>query len=121
AVPRGVRVRPYVAPLLGTQADTAVTPLGAIGARNSLLFFGVFLAIGAVLGMLMRTAVNEAVGSRISIPDRLARAGLGVIRIALVAVLLVLVFDRLIPPRREPHFFRRSRPPPPLSLPRPAC
>src|SRR5215467_13529580 len=116
AMPLAVAVTPYVAPLLGTQADTAVTPLGAIGARNSLLFFGVFLAIGAVLGMLMRAAVNEAVGTRIGIPDRLAGAGLGVIRIALVAVLLVLVFDRLIPPGREPDFLRGSRLRPTLSL-----
>jgi len=116
AMPLAVAATPYVAPLLGTQTDTAVTPLAAIGARNSLLFFGVFLAIGAVLGMLMRTAVNEAVGSRISIPDRLAGAGLGVTRIALVAVLLVLVFDRLIPPGREPDFLRGSRLRPTLSL-----
>ena len=120
AMPLAVAATPYVAPLLGTQlgtqADPAVTPLAAIGARNSLLFFGVFLAIGAVLGMLMRTAVNEAVGTRISIPDRLAGAGLGVIRIALVAVLLVLVFDRLIPPGREPDFLRGSRLRPTLSL-----
>jgi membrane protein required for colicin V production len=116
AMPLAVAATPYVAPLLGTQADTAATPLAAIGARNSLLFFGVFLAIGAVLGMLMRTAVNEAVGTRISIPDRLAGAGLGVIRIALVAVLLVLVFDRLIPPGHEPDFLRGSRLRPTLSL-----
>jgi membrane protein required for colicin V production len=39
-----------------------------------------------------------------------------VIRIALVAVLLVLVFDRLIPPGREPDFLRGSRLRPTLSL-----
>jgi membrane protein required for colicin V production len=121
AMPLAVAATPYVAPLLGSKvlgptADTTLTPLAAIGARNSLLFFGVFLAIGVVLGALMRAAVNEAVGTRIGIADRLAGAGLGVIRIALVAVLLVLVFDRLIPPGREPDFLRGSRLRPTLSL-----
>jgi membrane protein required for colicin V production len=124
AMPLAVAATPYVtrflAPLLGSKADTAVTPLAvglaAPGARNSLIFFGVFLVIGAVLGMLMRGAVNETVGTRIGIADRLAGAGLGVIRIALVAVVLVLAFDRLIPAGREPDFLRGSRLRPTLSF-----
>jgi membrane protein required for colicin V production len=120
AMPLAVAATPYVtrflAPLFGAQANAALGPLAASGARNSLMFFGVFLAIGMILGTLIRTAVNEAVGSRIGIPDRLAGAALGVIRIALVAVVLVLAFDRLIPAGHEPDFLRGSRLRPTLSL-----
>jgi membrane protein required for colicin V production len=116
AMPLAVAATPYVAPLFGGQGSAALTPLAATGARNSFLFFGVFLAIGIMLGALIRAAVNEAVGSRISIPDRLAGAGLGVIRIALVAVVLVLAFDRLIPTGHDPDFLRGSRLRPTLSL-----
>ena len=80
------------------------------------MFFGVFLVIGVVLGALLRTALNEHVGARIGIPDRLAGSALGAIRAALVAVVLVLVFDRLIPPGREPDFLRGSRLRPALSM-----
>jgi membrane protein required for colicin V production len=113
AMPLAVAATPYVAPLFGAQAGAASA---SAGARNSLMFFGVFLAIGIVLGALIRTAVNEAVGTRIGIADRLAGAALGVIRIALVAVVLVLAFDRLIPAGHDPDFLRGSRLRPTLSL-----
>jgi membrane protein required for colicin V production len=116
AMPLAVAATPYVAPLFGANANAVLGPLAAAGARNSLMFFGVFLAIGIMLGALIRTAVNEAVGTRISIADRLAGAALGVIRIALVAVVLVLAFDRLIPAGHEPDFLRGSRLRPTLSL-----
>jgi membrane protein required for colicin V production len=115
AMPLAVAATPYVAPLFGAQGGAAAG-FASPGARNSLMFFGVFLAIGMILGALIRTAVNEAVGARISIPDRLAGAALGVIRIALVAVVLVLAFDRLIPAGHEPDFLRGSRLRPTLSL-----
>src|SRR6516165_3774935 len=92
AMPLAVAATPYVAPLFGGQGSAGATSFASPGARNSFLFFGVFLAIGIILGALIRTAVNEAVGARISIPDRLAGAALGVIRIGLVAVVLVLAF-----------------------------
>jgi hypothetical protein len=48
--------------------------------RNSLLFFGLFLIIGIVLGYLLRLAVNQTVGARIGIPDRLAGSVLSAVR-----------------------------------------
>jgi len=84
--------------------------------RNSFLFFGVFLTIGVVLGALLRGFVNEMVGERIGIADRLAGAGLAAIRVGLVAVLVVVVFDRIIPADIEPGFLRGSRLRPILSL-----
>ena len=49
-------------------------------AQNSLLFFGVFLIAGMVLGKLMRMALDEAIGSEAGIGDRLAGAALGAVR-----------------------------------------
>lgn len=49
------------------------------------------------------------VGRNVSVPDRVAGAALGAIRIAMLAILLVLVFDRIIPPGREPAFLKRSQ------------
>jgi membrane protein required for colicin V production len=116
AMPLTVAATPLLAPLLGSQSGAALTSLSTPWTRNSLLFFGVFLVIGVGLGALLRTALNEGVGARIGIPDRLAGSALGAIRVALVAVVLVLIFDRLIPPGREPDFLRGSRLRPTLSM-----
>jgi membrane protein required for colicin V production len=85
-------------------------------AENSLLFFGVFLGTGMVLGALLRAAVNETVGSDIGIVDRLAGSALGAGRIGLVAVTMVVIFDQLIPADREPAFLSGSRLRPILSI-----
>ena len=61
-------------------------------------------------------AVSETVGARIGIADRLAGSALGAVRIALVAVLMVLIFDQLIPADREPAFLRGSQLRPTLSM-----
>ena len=76
----------------------------------------IFLAAGLVLSALLRAAVNDIVGARVSIPDRLAGALLGAVRIGLLAVMLVLIFDRIIPPNREPPFLAQSRLRPLLSV-----
>jgi membrane protein required for colicin V production len=72
-------------------------------------FVAVFLVAGLVLSALCRAAVNELVGARVSIPDRVAGALLGAVRVGLLAVVLVLVFDRIIPPGREPAFLHGSQ------------
>ena len=109
AMPIAVAVTPLIAPALASEPR-------ALWGEKSLLFFGIFLVVGMVLGALLRLAVSEAVGSRIGIPDRLAGSVLGAVRVGLVAVLLVLVFDRLIPPGREPAFLRGSQLKPYLSV-----
>jgi membrane protein required for colicin V production len=68
-----------------------------------------FVVAGIALGALFRVFVNEMVGPNISIPDRVAGALLGAVRVILVAVVLVLVFDRIIPPGREPGFLKGSQ------------
>src|SRR3990172_4106626 len=64
---------------------------------------------GLVLSALLRMAVGELVGPRVSFPDRVAGALLGAVRIALLAVLLVMIFDRIIPAGREPGFLIGSQ------------
>ena len=72
-------------------------------------FCAVFLAAGLVLSWMCRMAVSELIGPHISVPDRAAGAILGAVRVILLAVLLVLVFDRIIPAGREPEFLRGSQ------------
>ena len=72
-------------------------------------FCAVFLAAGMVLSALLRLAVGELIGPRVSPPDRVAGALLGALRIALLAVLMVLIFDRIIPAGREPGFLIGSQ------------
>jgi membrane protein required for colicin V production len=109
AMPLAVAATPYVARTVGDKLDPSM-------AGNPLLFFGVFLVAGIVLGKLMRTAINETVGPRVSLPDRLAGSMLGAVRIALVAVTMVLIFDRIIPPDRQPAFLAGSQLRPILSM-----
>jgi membrane protein required for colicin V production len=92
------------------------TSLGAPLAQNYLLFFGIFLVAGIVLGKLSRMAVDDMVGSEPGIGDRLAGAALGAIRVGLVAVTLVLIFDRLVPLDRQPAYLTGSQLRPLLSL-----
>jgi membrane protein required for colicin V production len=102
AMPIAVAATPY---LSGMLADKFATP----GAQNPLLFFVVLLAVGIVLGTLLRTAISETVGARVSLPDRLAGSMLGAVRIGLVAVTMVLIFDRIIPADRQPAFLTGSQ------------
>ena len=67
-------------------------------AQNSLLFFAIFLICGMALG------------------DRLAGAALGAVRVGLVAVTLVLVFDQLVPASRQPAWLTGSQLRPLLSV-----
>lgn len=73
-------------------------------AQTSLAFLAVFIVIGFIVAALLRGAVGEISGNRISAPDRAAGAFLGAIRVVLLAVVMVLVFERIIPPGREPAF-----------------
>jgi membrane protein required for colicin V production len=120
AMPLAALAMTLLAPLLTSAEAAASVPialsLSAPWARNALVFFGVFLAIGAGLGALFRSALDDMVGARIGIADRLAGSTLGAIRMGLVAVLIVVIFDYTIPPEREPRFLRTSQLRPLLSL-----
>ncbi len=101
AAPVAVALMPYVTPVL-------VERIKLPPAQTSLAFFAVFLVIGFVLSALLRGAVGEISGVQISAPDRAAGAFLGAIRVVLLAVVMVLVFERIIPAGREPAFLTGS-------------
>jgi membrane protein required for colicin V production len=102
AAPVAVAAMPYLTPYLADQLKLST-------AQNWPVFFVVFLLAGLVLGALLRLAVGELTGPTVSAPDRAAGAMLGAVRIALLAVLMVAIFDRVIPPGREPAFLKGSQ------------
>lgn len=83
--------------------------------QNSVMFFAVFLICGIVLGGLLRLAIDDLVGDRIGVADRLGGAVLGAVRTGLVAITLVLIFEALIPAQAMPPFLAGSRLQPLLS------
>src|SRR6195256_6309291 len=95
----------WIMSLISPQIDGK---LASPWAQNSLLFFGIFLIAGMVLGKLMRMALDETIGSEAGIGDRLAGALLGAVRVGLVATTLVLIFD-LVPSDRQPAFLTGSQ------------
>jgi membrane protein required for colicin V production len=71
--------------------------------------FVVFVALGLLISVLLRSLVDGIAGDDIGLFDRVAGAVLGAVRIFLVAVLIVVAFDRLIPADREPGFLVDSK------------
>jgi len=67
------------------------------------------LVAGIVLGKLMRMVLDEAIGTEAGIGDRLAGAALGAVRVGLVAISLVVIFDQLVPVDRQPSYLVGSR------------
>ena len=78
-------------------------------AQNSVLFFVIFLISGMVLGKCARMALDESIGSDAGIVDRLGGAALGAVRVGLVAITLVLIFDQLVPIDHQPAFLTGSQ------------
>ena len=83
--------------------------------QNPLPFFGTFLGAGIVLGKLMRMVLDETIGAESGIGDRLAGAALGAVRVGLVAISLVVIFDQLVPADRQPSYLVGSHLRPVLS------
>ncbi len=102
AMPIAMAATPYVSRMVIEKFSAPVL-------QSPLLFFGVFLVAGIVLGALLRTAISETVGPRVGLLDRFAGSLLGAVRIGLVAVTMVLIFDRIIPPDRQPAFLAGSQ------------
>jgi membrane protein required for colicin V production len=89
---------------------------GSLWTQNPLLLFGIFLAAGIGLGKLMRMAMDETVGAETGIGDRLAGAALGAVRVGLIAITIVLIFDQLVPSDRQPGYLAGSQLRPLLSV-----
>ena len=82
--------------------------LGSLLTQNPGLFFGAFLIAGIGLGKMMRMALDEAIGDESGIGDRLAGAVLGAVRVGLVAISVVLIFDQLVPANLQPAYLTGS-------------
>jgi membrane protein required for colicin V production len=102
AMPIAVWAMTCLAPGLGSR-------LGSPLAQNSLLFFATFLVTGMVLGKCARMMLDETIGPEAGIGDRLGGAALGAVRVGLVAITLVLIFDQLVPIDRQPAFLTGSQ------------
>jgi membrane protein required for colicin V production len=102
AAPAAVAITPRVTAFaLGQSADSQN--------ENLVVLFGVFIAAGICVSALFRIALNEFAGSEIGLFDRVAGGALGAARVGLIAVLMVAVFDRIIPAGREPAFLAGSK------------
>jgi membrane protein required for colicin V production len=70
--------------------------------------FGVLLVAGFILSMVFRAMVGAMSGDA-GFMDRILGALLGAARIGFLAVLVVLIFARLIPPGAEPDWYKQSK------------
>ena len=71
---------------------------------------------GLLLGAVLRFAISELAGANIGIGDRMAGAFFGGARMLFLLLLLVLIFDRIIPADRQPEFLATSKLRPILSM-----
>ena len=110
AAPIAVALTPYFSS--AAPAAGAGSPWG----QSSLVFFGLLLVGGVVFAQLLRHAIADFAGSDIHLLDRSAGFLLGAVRALLVAVTIVLIFDRIIPVGRDPEFLKGSKVRPVLSL-----
>jgi membrane protein required for colicin V production len=108
AAPIAFGVAPALSFLLTTHLDMPPDYKGMVLAA-------LLLVLGMIFGALLRRALSDVTGPRVSIPDRIAGAALGAMRIGFVAVLIVVTFDRVIPPGVQPAFLAGSQLRPPLS------
>jgi membrane protein required for colicin V production len=108
AAPVAIAVTPH----MPSMANTGNSALGS----GSLAFLGLLLVGGLLFAQMLRFAVAGMVGDDIHLLDRFAGFLLGAARALLVAVMIVLVFDRIIPVGREPDFLKGSKSRPLLSM-----
>jgi membrane protein required for colicin V production len=100
------------APLAVALAPSIMAALGQSRVTPGQAWIGlivVFIGLGVLVGALLRTVIGEFTGPDAGLFDRVAGAVLGAVRVFLIAVLIVVIFDRLIPADREPRFLLGSR------------
>lgn len=110
AMPIAVWAMSLIGPQIGTSSAIASA------SQNSLMLFGIFLVSGIVMGSVLRMAVDDTFGQHIGLGDRLAGAALGAIRVVMIAVTLVLIFDQMVPAAIQPPYLAGSRFRPVLSM-----
>jgi membrane protein required for colicin V production len=112
------------APLAVAVSSRVSAPGGALAAIEAsgggVGDFGTFLAIllaaGLIIGALLRFAADDLFGRGVHPADRAAGALVGLVRVSMVAIFVIAVFDRLLPDDRQPGLLRYSRLKPVLSL-----
>jgi len=77
--------------------------------KTWIVLVAVFAVAGLILGAVFRGAITEFIGEEAGLFDHLAGAAFGAVRIFLLAVLIVVAFDRIIPAGREPPFLAGSK------------
>ena len=100
-----VPIAAWVTALIAPQAAGSA----GVSSANPQLFAAAFLISGIALGWALRMAVDDMIGSEIGLADRLAGALLGAVRVGLIAVTLVLVFDQMLPLSRQPNYLKESK------------
>jgi membrane protein required for colicin V production len=106
AMPVAMTATSGLAPQIGDKFGPA---FGSALVQHALLFFGIFLITGTLLGRVGRLAINDATGSQPSLVDRIGGMALSTVRVGLVATTLVLVFDQLVPLGVQPAFLTGSQ------------
>ncbi len=117
AAPLAVAIAPPLTTLISGQHIMPSDALSSSQLSSGQLWSGqiwlvlcvTFIAAGIIISALLRAAIGEFVGHDIGLFDRLAGAALGAVRIGLIAVLIVVIFDRVIPADRQPRFLADSR------------
>jgi membrane protein required for colicin V production len=102
AAPVAIALAPDVVPLLTANAKLP-------SATAWLPIFAIFLVLGVVFGAIFRHGIGEFVGSDPSLFDRIGGALLGAVRVVFAAVLIVVIFDRIIPADRQPSYLIGSK------------
>jgi membrane protein required for colicin V production len=102
AAPLAVAITPRIVPFIVGRVTLPPD-------QSWLPWFVVFVVFGVVLSALFRNVLNEFIDDEIGLFERIAGAMLGAVRIFLVAVLVVVGFDRVIPADHEPPFLAGSK------------
>ncbi|MGX4807379.1 CvpA family protein [Bradyrhizobium guangdongense] len=101
AAPIAVALMPLIVPQVAGNPNASLF-------QNWIWFFAIFVVVGMLFGYLGRLALSDTIRDA-GIVDRIGGAALGAIRVGLVATTLVLVFDQIVPPSRQPPFLAGSR------------
>jgi membrane protein required for colicin V production len=116
AAPLAVALAPYFSSAAPAAPAAPAAAAGSPWGQNSLVLFGLLLVGGILFAQLLRHTIEDFAGSDIHLLDRSAGFLLGAVRALLVAITIVLIFDRIIPIGREPEFLKGSKVRPLLSL-----
>jgi len=97
----------FVAATLVMTAMAGSSPAPAM--QTGAIMAATFVASGIVVGALLRTLLDALFGRHVTMSDRLAGSLLGAARIGALAVLAIVVVDRVVPATLQPSFLTDSR------------